>query len=98
MRDIGMRLSYSLRPLLDVITDNLKNSTTDKSRNNETSRLGATIKTSDTTATDGTTTMNNTNMDDNTTTNYSTTLQSYQQQSNFISLHYAMHGAFGNEK
>ena len=36
-------------------------------------------------------------MDDNTTTNYNTTLQGYQQQSNFISLHYAMRGAFGNE-
>ena len=52
---------------------------------------------SDTTTTDGTTTMNNTNLDDNMITNYNTTLQSYQQQSNFISLHYVMRGAFGNE-
>mmetsp|Transcript_802 Transcript_802/g.844 ORF Transcript_802/g.844 Transcript_802/m.844 type:complete len:136 (+) Transcript_802:1-408(+) len=97
MGDIGMSLSHSLRPSLDIITDNLKKTTTKESRNNETSMVDTTT-TSDTTSTDGTTTVNNTTIVDNTTTNYNEKLHSYQQQSNFISLHYAMHGAFGNEQ
>ena len=98
MGDIGMSLSHSLRPSLDIITNNLKKSETKESRNNETLMLDTTTTTSDTTSTDGTTTVNNTNIVDNTTTNYNKKLHSYQQQSNFISLHYAMNGAFGNEQ